>query len=526
MPELISPHVAIAPTPPVIFPEVFRQLVNTRTSALLSVASFVSANSASLTVTRPLLGELLSHSAQLEEFLDAYGARCNEEWRPFRQTVAVCKHFSESGYKLLHLSHSYYSYRLFPVDGDFLAATDKALAFNRDVLIRVSDKLLKTAVNMGLSIPKTLDHPEKYRESLPPGKLPSDRRCRRVSSAKPMVLKVATSFLNLAAESALLYAPEKVGRNKVHTLFPDEISEEKLLSLQQKFHTLQSLYDTFVSDTDIESVDPYLPILRGHISVIYHLLEIATSLSHFFERHFLTAGTDTLCIDKPLFDCGDLLDNLLNYTIRFSALYLSAAKNLSQEMIRRYTEISSISVPIPKYRGFHVRPSTLIARIVMHYGSDLTMRLGDERYDASFPLELFRANEKINAEKRHFLQHIIVNMDKSITSVIEKNMFTAVGQILASLASLGKVVIYERPLPLEDVKPKEGETLAQFAVEEISRLMAMGKIDIEYDINVEFIGDNRLLTDIQLLAESGYGEDAFGNNIALPKELEYLRRGV
>ena len=52
----------------------------------------------------------------------------------------------------------------------------------------------------------------------------------------------------------------------------------------------------------------------------------------------------------------------------------------------------------------------------------------------------------------------------------------------------------------------------------------MGKIDVEYNITTTFVGDKRVLYDIQLLAESGYGEDKFGNNVSLPEKLGYLRR--
>ena len=44
------------------------------------------------------------------------------------------------------------------------------------------------------------------------------------------------------------------------------------------------------------------------------------------------------------------------------------------------------------------------------------------------------------------------------------------------------------------------------------------------DLGVTFRGDRRVLGDLQLLAANDYGEDAFGNNIALPAELSYLRR--
>ena len=43
-------------------------------------------------------------------------------------------------------------------------------------------------------------------------------------------------------------------------------------------------------------------------------------------------------------------------------------------------------------------------------------------------------------------------------------------------------------------------------------------------MTAQFVGDKRVLADIRLLAECGYGEDKFGNNIALPEKLAYLRR--
>jgi len=60
--------------------------------------------------------------------------------------------------------------------------------------------------------------------------------------------------------------------------------------------------------------------------------------------------------------------------------------------------------------------------------------------------------------------------------------------------------------------------------DEIAKLQVTGKIDIATDIHAVFTGDKRVLEDIGLLAENGYGEDAFGNNIALPERLAYLRQ--
>ena len=53
--------------------------------------------------------------------------------------------------------------------------------------------------------------------------------------------------------------------------------------------------------------------------------------------------------------------------------------------------------------------------------------------------------------------------------------------------------------------------------------MANSKLDVHSDLTVVFKGDSRVLSDLKILAENGYGEDKFGNNIVLPAALRYLR---
>jgi hypothetical protein len=52
---------------------------------------------------------------------------------------------------------------------------------------------------------------------------------------------------------------------------------------------------------------------------------------------------------------------------------------------------------------------------------------------------------------------------------------------------------------------------------------AGGKIQKEGIKEVVFKGDLRALRDIKILASVNYGEDTMGKDIALPKELSYLK---
>jgi len=215
----------------------------------------------------------------------------------------------------------------------------------------------------------------------------------------------------------------------------------------------------------------------------------------------------------------------MRYALTFASRYLVRARDLCQEMLRRYAEVGQIEVPGPRYRGFHIRPSTLVAKIVHHYGGEVRMELEDGVYDASSPMDIFRANETINRQKRHWLVSQVADIECIRQLDGNADLAQTVRRVVLALAEQGKVVIYQRAIPIQPPDESDpNKTPLQYILDEVKRLQSTGMIDIEAKINVNFIGDKRVLRDLQLLAEHGYGEDNFGNNIPLPKELSYLRR--
>ena len=220
----------------------------------------------------------------------------------------------------------------------------------------------------------------------------------------------------------------------------------------------------------------------------------------------------------------DLLGVLMDYCLAYASRYLICARQLCQDMLRRYAEIGRIDVPIPRYRGFHVRPSTLVAKIVLHYGSDVQMQMDCDGYDASAPIDLFRANEKINAQKRRWLAEQIERLPFISDDRAAVDVRATLQRAVDRLAEEGKLLVYQQPLTLADDLEQAGGTLLERVVHEMARLQATGKIDIDADLTITFVGDQRVLADLKLLAEHGYGEDRLGNNITLPRRLGYLRR--
>jgi hypothetical protein len=214
----------------------------------------------------------------------------------------------------------------------------------------------------------------------------------------------------------------------------------------------------------------------------------------------------------------------MGYAITFAGRYLGCGQRLCHGMLNHYAKVDRITAPVPRYRGFHVRPSTLIAKIVNHYGSNIRMEFEEDSYNAASPLELFRVNEKINARKRRWLNAEIRNFPLQGKNNSQDRLSSIVLNVVMTLAEQGKLIIYEQPLQLSQEIAGQNDDLLQQVNQEITRLQGTGQIDINTDLTIVFIGDQRVLTDLQILAENGYGEDSFGNNVPLPKALGYLRR--
>ena len=511
---------------PVTIPEsIFHDLINQRSQYLLGLVRYVSECSPKEQIlVRPLLGELWSHAMQVEELLDAFDARNNCQWCAFRSLMAKLKTFSDVSYELLHIKHAVPAYRLLSIEDNFMQATHDTLAFTAGVLQNTADHMLLMAKHLALTIPVARSRDYTYTEQLPPGRLPRNCQSNKKETVSEMVALLATAFLNLAASSKDVRTAGGASSEDYLSFLKDTVREESLRSLELRFHNLQSQYDTYVSGTQAEKQDDELLVLRGHISVVFRLLKSGTLFAHYYERHGSRNNCVLATLQEPLVPKELLIQALMKYCISFVNQYITCAEHLCRNMLKRYSKVGSIILPIPKYRGFHVRPSTLVSKLVLHYGCEVQMTLGDETYDAQMPLELFRANEKINAEKRRWLASEIVRL-KLVPDSLDSESFERVARsTVLALAEQGKLILYQQPLQFPEEPAAKSGSLLNKVISEVTRLLVLGKIDVESDIKVTFRGDTRVLADMKLLAEEGYGEDKFGNNIPLPESLKYLRR--
>jgi len=492
------------------------------------LACLVDAQADPAVLTRRLIGRLLLEASQTEALLDEYGAALNRRWRRFRELMAALKSFAAIAQGLAHLDRRLPAYRLLAAASDFPAATKRYATLVGQVLLQVAQAAQAEAQALDIVAPACSVSAADYVERFPPGRLPRDIEDRYPGDAAATNTRLASEFLNLEACGKFLHDAARVAPSDYAGCFPRPISEEALRALTFRFHNLQSLYDTHVAGTSIERLDHNLGFLRGHVSAILHLLQIATDLAHYYERH-VRPGSGRAARDAPEALPGLKTDvvmgTLFSYAAVFASAYLVAGQRLCHDILRRYAAIGRTEVPLPAYRGFHVRPSNLVARIVHHYGSEVSMELDGQVFDAASPLDLFRANEGINARKRRWLAAELARAAPPHVGTEEPAVIAeAVAALITRLAGEGKIVIYRQPPEFsEEAGRRDGGVLGN-AVAEIAHLQASGQIDIRTDLTVAFVGDKRVLDDVDLLARHGYGEDAFGNNVVLPPALAYLRR--
>ncbi|WP_028973127.1 HPr family phosphocarrier protein [Spirochaeta cellobiosiphila] len=468
-----------------------------------------------------LISKILNESTRIEEVLDLFGAKSNTKWFPFREANSAVKRFSNVLYIFLHVHANYKRYKLKSDSKDFYPLTGQSLHKAGQILLDSLDQWYAYGQEIKLTFLE-ISLPKNIESKLPLNKLNHTRKKLNIKSPDRYIVNMATSFLNLFTNTEVLELCPS-GECDYASFIPEQISEKDLRSLETEFHNLQSFYDTNIGFTSVEDYDDDLPLIRGHASIIFHLLEGATDLIHYYERHMMEFIGKTKTHNPMNISQEDVLSLLFDYCLKYSRLFLDQSISLCQSVIAAYAHKTTIEVPVPVYRGFHVRPSTLIAKIVQHYGSQIWVYMDDFKCNAAVPLDLFRLNEKINAVKRKNISNTIMQLD-SLHDDELMPLEQRIHRAFQELMEKELIISYSLVPHIPECKKVVEESFGEYINRIIAYMLAEGKIDIRTDIKVKFEGDSRVLKDIKILAENGYGEDEFGNNIILPKELSYLRR--
>ncbi len=473
-----------------------------------------------------------SHAELAETFLDSCGARENRAWFFLREIVAAIRCFAKASYLLCYFEiHVSWKHDPDEETVEFRMIASQVREIFDAMLRRAFVKLEEEVITMGLSIPAGDLTKERFPHFMVPGRLYADLWVEESHKEEEAIVKIATSYLEIAEEYTALGFCRIFSQQELLDTVPERVNEERLRNFEADVHNLQSVYDTYIQYTRMEAHDHRLTKLREYVATALHLLEIATVLVHFHERHERNSRHAEIYNRlQQITGTYQILDVMGNFALFYCTRFLEKGKLLSEETVMDYAQIQSKRIPVPMCRGFHVRPSTYIAKIARHYGVEIQMHLDDEVYDAGCVFDLFRANEKINMEKRRLIAKKLINA-QHLTPIHPEELTNVIKRELKYLIDEHAIIVHQELMPedmiVSDLQRREmlnPEEVRGCINELITRLLALGKIDIIMPLSVTFIGDKRALEDIEILAKTGYGEDARGSNIPMPAELGYLYR--
>ncbi len=513
-------------------PSTFLAIVSQQLANFLKIIAFVKTRThAHAPFSKCFYDYVNSQGKQAELFLDSCGAKENRAWFFLRELVATIRCVGMVLYELRYLEIRASSFEPLRDDTqEFRDVTVRVRGNFEKLLHKTCEQCEHEAESLGITFPAHALAEDAVPFFRLPGRLAADMRAEDRQHDDNAIIKIATSFLGIAEQYTELGFNRVFDPHALVDMVPERVNEERLRTFEAAVHNLQAIYDTHIQYSSLETDDVQLLKLRGSISLALHLLEIATTLVHFHERHERNSRHATIYKQlQNIIGSYQILDVMGNYALFYCTKFLQDGKHLSEEAVVKYAQVTSKRITIPVYRGFHVRPSTYVAKIVKQYGATVQMYLGDEVYDAGSVFDLFRANEEINMEKRRVIskkllgsQHVAAMTPETLPELMKHELkYLADERLLVIHHEILREDLVIKCLDKYDLTPEDVRDAISHV---IARLLAEGKVDILMPLSVIFIGDHRPLSDIDILAQSGYGEDAQGNNIPLPKEISYLHK--
>jgi phosphotransferase system HPr-like phosphotransfer protein len=353
--------------------------------------------------TKKLYSMLISTSQLMEDFLDFHGAKNNTNWYFYRELTAAVRHISLGAYCQKHISNRMVFYDL-PDSQIFAQEGERTLAFLNQSLIRLAPVIMAEAQRLEIALPAKGFDPTKFPSITTGQMLAYDIDDENRDSQKKHIVKIASEFLSLAAEFDQLGFYKPYNLEEIQGIVPERVNEVVIRRFEMLVHNLQSAFDTYVIQGGYRYGNRKLKQLRSYFSVVFHLLQMNGRLLHYYERHLHKASTKHLYRQTQdrlvqITDPEALLDRIVNYGLYYACHFMASGKELAREILNENIERGHIQVGIPVKLGFHSRPSLLVAKIVQHYGGQVELVVGVDRFDASSVLDIQWAGGKINKEQ-------------------------------------------------------------------------------------------------------------------------------
>ncbi len=361
--------------------------------------------------TKKLYSKLVTTSHILEDFLDLHGAKKNREWVFYRELSATIRHLSLACYSQKHILSRYKYYKFKDNQYDrFKLEAQETLKILQDAIRRAAPVILKEARRLDINIPQA-----GYNISYFPGSSATQQLDNNIddfnskTQQQSSLTRISSEFLEIVKDFDQFAFYERYDLEKIKQLVPGTINEVTIRRYEMLIHNIQSSFDSYVVNVRPTEEHNQLYMLRSHFSIAFHILQAMGRLLHFYERHLYDVGFKDVykTVSESLsgfIDPDVILDRAVNFALFYAWKFLSAGKELASVILNENMETGVVEVGIPQDRGFHSRPSLLVAKIVQHYGGEVKMLVNEDIFDAASVLDIQWAGGKIKKEEIETVQ--------------------------------------------------------------------------------------------------------------------------
>ncbi len=312
--------------------------------------------------------------------------------------MACIRNFSSTAYIIYHILRRIKFYKLkSSIINTFIKDANKQLDFLKESIFALFENFAKEAQNLKLVLP----HPDSFiddsEDEIVGNVLPQNINDEGVKEANEYLTRVAKEFINTCKVSEPILCRKKIPLKDLdESLIPEKINEETLRRIETQVHNAQSIYDTYIQKTPFEAKNKIAGIFRGYISITRHLLAIARELCHFYERHGTSVRNEiTRQKMSRIIRRDKILSNIMNFALFYYSSFILEGTELAEEILSTFSSSESVTVKAPKGLGFHLRPSTLVAKIVNHYDAKVSMIVNEKEFDAASVIDIMWAGGMI-----------------------------------------------------------------------------------------------------------------------------------
>ena len=336
---------------------------------------------------QPFVSQLGQRAHALETFLDDFGARQNRSFVTLGELVASVRGLTAVLESALHLRSRLPRYQVLIDRAPLANDLERALTTVGESLLAIlqryvvetrrwrceperADVLRDGEVDQRRLLPRNLDEEDSVDE-------------------RHHIAEIGARFLKVVETSRSLDLGFVRPADKLPEFVATHASEERCRWYESTVHSIQSIYDTYVLRTSLEREHPWLQSLRGHVSASLHLLEMATGLVHFYERHENDIRHEAArnAISEVV-SKQSILDVAVNVCLRHAYLYVEGASATATRILNTFVRQAMVSLPMPAGVTLHARPLALIVQIARHYGTPLEISFDGERCSAGSLMSL------------------------------------------------------------------------------------------------------------------------------------------